>query len=73
MRRAHTGCGMRNPWRWWLWAALILAQAVSWPVVVTTGSLWGVLGYIPWVITAGAGLWWEHRHRPRDMYVTWRP
>jgi hypothetical protein len=73
MKRAHTGCGVRNPWHRWLLPALILAAAVSFPVVLATGSAWGLLGWIPWAITVGAGLWWDHRHRPRDMYVTWRP
>ncbi len=72
-RRVHAGCGIRNPWLKWIWITLALAYAISFPVDLLTGSLWGMAGYLPWVLANAGMAWWEKAHPPPGMYRSWHP
>jgi len=72
-RRVHAGCGLRNPFVPWLWAALIASQGIMWPVLLLTGSWLAYLAWLPWLLVLALLLRWERVHSPEKMYRTWSP
>jgi hypothetical protein len=73
-RRAHIGCGTRNPFgRRVLWTAWTAAQLITWPLVLLMHTWLGFAGWLPWLAAVAAALRWEYVHSPERMYRTWFP
>ena len=50
-----------NPFMLPMWLMLAVGMIISWLIDIPYHTLFGLLAYIPWLLTLIASFWWNRR------------
>jgi hypothetical protein len=70
----HRACPIKSPFAWTIWPAWALSMIPLWGLLALHLFPWNMAAWFgTWVLALTPEAWWEWRHRPSKMYVSWWP